>query len=286
MKNKGLIIILALFLFSFTFISAEGCDLKVSLINQDPYPAIPNNYVKVVFQMTGVENPECGTIDFEVLEQYPFSLEETAIKTINGNTYVKDYKTEWMIPYKILVDKDALDGENEIEVKYSQRNSESGFSKKFNITIEDACADFELHLKDYSSKTNELTIEILNIADDDVEALTLEIPKQENIKIKGTNRIVVGDLDSNEYTTADFEATVNEGEIEVKVTYTDIIGIRRTLFKTVNFDPDYFKERNGDKNSISIWIYLLILLVIGVIVWVVVKRKKKKQSNKKTIVKF
>ena len=58
------------------------------------------------------------------------------------------------------------------------------------------------------SMANEITIEVLNIEASDIEALTIEIPKQDNIEVKGPNKIVVGDLDSNEYTTAEFEASV------------------------------------------------------------------------------
>ena len=83
-----------------------------------------------------------------------------------------------------------------------------------------------------------MTIEILNIADTDIEALTIEIPKQDNIVIKGTNRVVVGDLDSNEYTTADFKANLKDGEINLKILYTDQTGIRREVMEKVFFDSD------------------------------------------------
>jgi len=77
MKKGVLTIFICLaILFSFsslTFVSAEGCNLDVSLINQDPYPATPGDYVKLVFQVNGVSNPQCGTVEFELLEQYPLS---------------------------------------------------------------------------------------------------------------------------------------------------------------------------------------------------------------------
>jgi len=60
----------------------------------------------------------------------------------------------------------------------------------------------------------------------------LEIPKQTNIIVKGPNRVVVGDLDSNEYTTADFEATMRDGDLTIELTYSDTINVRRTISKT------------------------------------------------------
>ena len=118
-----------------------------------------------------------------------------------------------LLPYKLRIDENALDGENPIEVYYSNKNCFKWLIKEFDITVQDTRADFEVYVKDYDYITKELTFEILNIAETDVEALTIEIPKQDNIDIKGANRIVVGDLDSNEYTTADFEATLPEWRI-------------------------------------------------------------------------
>jgi hypothetical protein len=276
--KKGLIVILSLLVLSFGFISAASCELDVSLINQDPYPAIPNDYVEVVFQMSGVDNVNCRDMTFELVSTYPFSIiEGEAIRNLKGSTYVYGYKKEWMIPYKFLVDKDALDGQNEVEVRYASSLANRSTRKKFNISIEDSIAEFEVHIKDYDFSTKELTIEVLNIEDVDVEALTIEILKQENIDIKGSNRVVIGDLDSNEYSSADFEATLTDGEIKVKILYTDQIGIRRELIKNVVFDPSYFVQRTGESQSLPIGYYILVLVVLVIIIWWYVRRRKKKK---------
>jgi len=280
MNNKFIFLFIALLLANILLISSEPCVLDVSLINQDPYPAIPNDYVKVVFQMTGTSNPECGLISFEVVPSFPFSVEEKEIKkTIKGGTYIKDYSPNWMIPYRLVVNKNALDGDYDLEVKYSSSTSAPFLGKKFRINIENPAADFELHIKDYSYKTNELTIEILNIAETDIEALTLEIPKQDTIEIKGANRVVVGDLDSNEYTTADFEAIPKNGEIQINVLYTDQIGVRRTLTKTVTFDSSYFALSNEDQTSTPVIYYVLLIIVVILIIWFIFRRRKKKQER-------
>ena len=119
---------------------------------------------------------------------------------------------------------------------------------------------------------------ILNTAKVDIEALTLEIPKQDNIEVKGSKINIVGDLDSNEYTTASFEAVPKEGEINLLVSYTDSINERRTLEKNVLFEPEYFQDRNGDQKSISIWFYLFWILVIALVIYYFYKRAKKKRK--------
>ena len=50
MKKSVIVVSLLLVftLFSFAGVLAEGCDLDISMINQDPYPAVPDDYVELV----------------------------------------------------------------------------------------------------------------------------------------------------------------------------------------------------------------------------------------------
>ncbi len=278
MKKEGLIlIILGLFLMPLV---AANCELDVSMINQDPYPAIPGDYVKVVFQIDGVENSECGIVGFEIKENYPFSLDPgiTNRITINAGTYSRTYSSFYLATYKLRVSDNALEGNNPIEVTYSGSGLE--LLEEFDIYIEDTRADFEVHIKNYDYSTKTLTLEILNTEDVDVEALTIEIPKQDKITIKGANKKVIGDLDSNEYTTADFEAIPSNGEIELNILYTDSINVRRELTKKVTFDSSYFEGRNGSKTSVP-WVWIIV--VLAVVGWFFWRRHKKNKEKKKRL---
>ena len=263
-----------------SILSLIAGNLDVSLINQDPYPAIPGDYVKVVFQIDGIENPECGIIEFEVKEDFPISLDPRAENKIiiNSGIYERKYSSFYVAPYQLRIDEDAIEGDNPIEISYTMFSTE--ILKEFNIYVEDARADFEIYVKDYNYNTEELTLEILNIENVDVEALTIEIPKQEIIQVKGANRVVVGDLDSNEYTTADFKSIIEDGEINVKIIYTDSTNTRRTLEKTITFDSEYFVGLTAKKKK-PIWPYILIVLVIAWFVWRQMKKAKKKKMKHK-----
>ncbi len=281
-------ILLALLLLSSLFlvatVNAAGCNLDISLINQNPYPAIPGDYIKIVFQIDGVGNPECGNVEFELLEQYPliFDPNENPIVKITAGTYHKDFNSFLIAPYKVRIDKDALNGETPIEVRYKYKSQTIYLQEEFNINIEDSRADFEVYVKNYNPLTKELILEILNTAKSDVEALTIEIPQQENIEIKGAKTNIVGDLDSNDYTTASFEAIPKKGEIQVKISYTDTINTRRVLEKTVLFEPEYFQDRNGETKKVSIWLYLfLILSIVNIVRYYLRRRKKKRKLREK-----
>lgn len=278
MKKSLVVFSVALAILLVPTIIADSCNLDVSLINQDPYPAIPGDYVKVVFQIDGLSNPNCGVVDFRVKEEFPFSLDPGVQNPINirSGTYSRSYSSFYIAPYQIRVSPDALEGDNPIEVSYTLGGS-AEVLKEFDINIKDSRADFEVYVKDYDPLTHELTLEILNIEDVDVQALTVEIPKQDGIVVKGANRKVVGDLDSNEYTTTDFEATPMEGEVTLKIIYTDSINVRREINKTLTFDSSYYTDRNGSSKKKPIWLYVIIVLII---VWFIWRQYKKAQRRK------
>lgn len=273
--KKG--VMLLLLILSLTMTSA-ACDIGATLINQDPYPAVPGDYVKLVFQIDGINGADCDDITFNLLEDYPieFNPGESGLRTFKETDYIKDYESNILIPYEVRVNIEALDGANPIEARMQNRGDAPQIIT-FNLEVEDVRADFEVYIKNYDYTTNELTLEILNIKESDVEALTVKISKQENIIIKGASQNIVGDLDSNEYTTADFEAVPSNGEITIELTYSDTTNTRRTITKTVTFDSSYFTDRKADQKTMSKWTYIFYAVIIAVIIYWIFKRRKKKK---------
>jgi len=280
MKKGFVMFIFVMLAFSSLSLVSAACDLSAELVNQDPYPAIPGDSVEVVFQLSGVSNPECKGAVFDLVLSYPFSLEkdETSLRTLPGSTYSSGYKREWVIPYDLIIDENTLDGKKEIEVKYKSGIGELYRSEKFNISVEDVRTDFEVSIKDYDSVNNEITFEILNIGEQDIEALTIDVPEQENLTLKGTPRVIVGSLDSNEEDTFRIKAKPVKGILNLEITYTDKINERRTLEKSVFFEPSYFKIE--EEWSMGAWGYILILAIaVGVFFWIRKRRKEKRRKN-------
>ena len=276
------LIILILILPMISLVSAEPCSPETVLLNQDPYPAIPGEYVKLVFQISNLESQECGNIAFKLKEEYPiiFNPGESGIRNFLEVDYIKDYKSTIQIPFEVRIDENALDGENLIEILLKNKNN-AEILENFNIEVDDPKSDFEIYVKEYDYESNKLTIEILNVGDSDIEALTLEIEKQRNIIIKGSNRIVAGDLDSNEYTTVDFEAIPKDGEISLNIIYSDPLNKRRVIEKTINFDSHYFIDRVADRNGTSKTTYIFGILAVVGILYLLFKRKKKPAHSRR-----
>ena len=285
-KNLISILMFSLVIIISSNLALAECNLDAALVNQDPYPALPGDYVEVLFQINGIGG-ECeeGAVANIVLE-YPFSLDDgDRTRVLGSSTYVGDsYNSNWNVLYKLRIDPDAIEGDYEVEFRYKGGNigGSGGYSfERFNITIEDGQTDFEVHVQDYNIKERNIVFEILNVGNQDIEALTVELPKQDNLAVKGSNRNIVGDLDSNEYTTADFEATPSEGELIVIIHYTDSTNERRTISKLVEYDPNYFvgSLENTEPSKTSSYIVTgIIILLIGFFFY---RRHKKKKNKKK-----
>lgn len=284
MKKELIVVSLSLlFIFSLNLVFAQStitsCELTAQLLNQDPYPAVPGEYVKLVFQIEGIENPDCKDVYFELVPSYPISLDpNTNTKVqIKGGTFTSNYQGYLQIPYKVRIDDGALDGDNEIKVSFSSSDPKfSTTEKKFNINIQNPKADFEVFVKNYDYQTKVITFQILNIGKEDIKALVLEIPDQKTILVQGANMNVVGDLDAQDYTTADFTATPIDGQIKLNIAYTDTINIRRHNENSVSFASKNFEytKSTGNSNNKYYLVAAAIVLIL-LVIWYIRKRKKK-----------
>jgi hypothetical protein len=276
--KKSSFVLLALLVLTSNFVLAD-CSLEVSMVNQDPYPAVPGDYVKILFQVSGVENPDCGDVSFDLLENYPLKFDPgfNPVQKLSAGTFSRGYNSDWIVPYTVRIDPSALDGDAEIEVLYSTGGVKTlKVSQEFNLSIEDVRADFKVFVRSYDYSTNRFVLEILNTAKNDVEAVVLEIPSQENIKILGGNKNIIGDLDSKDYTSTDFTAIPQDGKILVEIEYSDSTGERRSLEKEVVFDSSYFEHTKPSSSGTIRNLIILVVVVVLFFVWRHFRKRKKR----------
>ena len=302
--NKFALLSFLLILLFMTFASAYSanlCSLNVSLINQDPYPTVPDSHVKVVFQVSGVGDSQCEGAKFKLIPKYPFSLDENKSWIIlEEQTYVSGYKNNWMIPYSLRVDKDALDESAEIEVYYSPGNwkLDSYSTKKFNITVQDSRTNFDAVLQEVSG--NEVSIAIANTGKYTANSVVVRIPEQESYRATGIDGQMVGNLESGDYTIVGFSVSPksayqnisrrnmpasSQGQAKLKfdIYYTDNIGERRivSMELPLNMNAGNFSsaQRAGNfagrssqtssawYSSWLNWIIILGILIAGFIIY-------------------
>lgn len=306
MENKnnkflGLLLFFIFFNLNLVFASADPqlsgeCSLGITMINQDPYPAIPGEYVNVVFQISGVSSGQCDGARFELIQDYPFFLDDDdGLRILDDSTYIKDYNNDWMIAYKIRVDENALDGTTILTVHYSPGNSDSGsyIEKKFDIEIEDSRTNFDAVIQETTD--SETAIAIANIGKYTANSVVVRIPEQDYFKATGTSGQMVGNLEAGDYTIVNFALTripsknQEDNTLKFDIYYTDGLGLRRTVnmeislgsensVLTNNISVPYqeFGGRNMRSSNNNIYLTLAIVLMVLIIGFVLYKKKSKK----------
>ena len=256
-KNTRLFSVLFLFSFflmSFSFVqAADPCDPTIKIINQDPNPAVPDDYVSVLFEVTNLAN--CNGLAVKLNPEYPFSFDSnsSAIQTISSIPFATGAKNSWMIPYKVRVDKDAFDGDYSLKLQYQPGTDTTFISSytesKFNVTIKDSRIAFDAVIQE--STSSGISIAIANIGKYAANSVVVRIPEQDSFTVSGTDGQMVGNLASGDYTLVGFTVSPKVGgqvnmsrgtyktnstqsfsstqtpKLKFDIYYTDNIGVRR-----------------------------------------------------------
>jgi hypothetical protein len=124
-KTNLSIVLMAVLVFAFGSIYAvadttsDSTIVRVSLLNQDPSPAVAGDSVDLRFKVENIGGVAANNFMLEVLPDYPYStvFSPDFSSSINldpyqtGNNYVN-------LKYTVKIDKDAMQGTREIRIRY------------------------------------------------------------------------------------------------------------------------------------------------------------------------
>ena len=312
MKNKyiySLLFVSLLFLISIQFSSAQAtsnfCNPTFKIVNQDPIPAIPNSYVKVVIEASNLNY--CNGLSVELSPDYPFSLDSgvNAVQTLSSNPYAADYKSVWDIPYQIRVASDALEGDYNLKILYHDgaASSTSSTTTNLNISIQDVQTDFATVVQSVSG--NQVSIGIVNTGKNTANSLIVSIPQQSSYRASGTSQQIVGNLAAGDYTLVSFTITSSRSfsgnytgarnvssqnsnansPLSIQLDYTDGIGQRRSVVENISADNLIMQPTNSTArlgsfsrttttSSSSTWKYILVIALILIVGFIIYKNKE------------
>jgi len=271
--------------------------LKTTFVNQDPYPADPGGYVNLLFKIEnwGTENAE--NVTFELLPEYPFSLDPgvSAIQEVGTIKGLQRGVNAFLLKYKVKVDKDAVDGDSEIKLKYSYGEGTSYSTQTFDVKISNPRTDFDIVMQDST------TLALANIGANTAYSVIVKIPEQKDFRVSGTSANIIGNLNAGDYTLVTFQITptgsitnvssVREKNLTVEISYTDLLGIRRTIQKEVPFEfvssiENRIEKIQEDQSQIlgswilgssgSLYIIIGVVGIIAIIAIIKLRKRKKK----------
>ncbi|AKB56240.1 hypothetical protein A9239_02800 [Methanosarcina sp. A14] len=137
-KNSFVPLVLSWLLASSFFASSAsaavgGANLKVTIVETNPYPAKIGEYLNLTVQVENIGGDKADNVDIEVVPQYPFSLdsEANALKNVGalnpGRTATKEFY--------LFVDKNAQKGIRSIDIRTKTGKNSPWSEKSFDIRI-------------------------------------------------------------------------------------------------------------------------------------------------------
>ena len=225
MKNKNLMILIMVCLMCISFVNAGYLDapqVKVILLNQDPDPVNSGEVVEVRFKVENTGKQTMEDFVIEILPDYPFSLYSgTAQRNYGRLRGDQDGRDSIIVDYKLRIDEDAVEGDNEIKLRYTY-----GKVGKWWVITEDLMIDIdveEINFQVGSLETEptrlvsdtedaKLSIELQNIGDGKAENVMTQIILPEGFKATyGYSDLSnLGTIDAESSKTATFYIDVDE----------------------------------------------------------------------------
>ena len=137
-KRNNITILFSLLFVSLIFVtpasaSVGGANLKVTIVETNPYPAKIGEYLTLTVQVENIGGDKADNIDIQIAPQYPFSLdsEANAVKNIGvltpGRTATKEFH--------LFVDKSAQKGVRSIDIRTKTGKDSPWSEKSFDIRI-------------------------------------------------------------------------------------------------------------------------------------------------------
>ncbi len=137
-KNSFISLVLSLLLISLLFAAPAsaavgGANLKVTIVETNPYPAKIGEYLTLTVQVENIGGNKADDVDIEIVPQYPFSLdsEANAMKNVGvlnpGRTATKEFY--------LYVDKNAQKGVRSIDIRTKTGKDSPWSEKSFDIRI-------------------------------------------------------------------------------------------------------------------------------------------------------
>ena len=237
---------------------SKYADVRVSFVNQEPDPAEPGKYVDVRFKFENNGSDQAKDVVIELLPEYPFSLDpgKSTIKKLGALHARQLGETAVIIKYKLRIDKNAVEGENELKLRYKFDGYDWIEPDNFNINIQTHDAILAVDAVSIDKKTLEpgssgiVKIKLANKADSILKNIkvTLGLGDLPLVPIDSTNEKSIYKIDSRQSYEFEFKVLAKPNadsgvyNVPLSVSYLDELGKSYlknvTIGLTIGAKPD------------------------------------------------
>tara|TARA_Y100000310_G_scaffold329950_1_gene400727 strand:+ start:2091 stop:2966 length:876 start_codon:yes stop_codon:yes gene_type:complete len=270
--------------------------LTIDSVSSNPTEIKPGERVVVVLMIEN--NLDVDTEDVTVsldLNNIPFAPYQSS----NEVTYddIKENR-EKEARYELIAEADAESGTYKIPVKITYTEEEENKENlglisliikaepRIKISVEDSIL--------IKNQNTDLNLRIVNSGLGEARLLSLELNPGIGIKILGNNNIYIGDIESDDFDTADFQITISESAPSI-VTLPVEISYRDSRNNEITENEDLKIRTYTEKQAISLGLIeksntrtIVVLIIVLIILYIIYRKlkkaiRKRKQDNKKEI---
>lgn len=284
MKTKLLILLTAIFLTQIFLVSALSIDSAIS----NPQEVQPGEIFSLNLDIENNLNQTAENVVVSLdLSKVPFAPYQSSSEVRIDHIHEEDNKEA---NFDLSAFSDAISGTYTIPVMVSYTGSNGTESLGLVSVIINAKPKIEISSEEafLIKGTNEkLTIKIVNSGLGDSKFLSVSMNPNKELQITSSNNIYIGNIDSNDFDTAEFNVFINANadssvNIPVKLTYTDSRNNEITEEKTIILKAYSEKEALAlglvQKNNTTL---IIISIVSAIILFLVYRKIRKNIKNKK-----
>lgn len=268
----------------------ENSNIIIKSTKFDPAPAEPGQYLDAFIVVQNLGNRDFEQTYLKLEEEYPFSFPRGEESTQLVELIPPG--REELLEYRLFVDDQAVEGTYDLNLvlcsdkdcNYELRETtfsitvKTGGSPKLEIGLEDSATFLPGTL-------GEITVSAVNKGKLGIKFLTIEIMESEQYELVSPARVYIGELDSDDFETEDFQIFINEGTeskvtVPVKVEYSD--SNFREYAGVENVELRVFSEEEAAQIGLisdgNPTIYYVIGAVVLVLLFFFYRRRKKRKN--------
>jgi hypothetical protein len=283
--------------YSSTSTNKDTPQFFITTLKYEPYPVNAGDWFDVWVKAENLGREDATNAQFELVTPYPFESYDTVRQygripgTDNANSIKQPDESmieanQVIMKFRVRAADNAPYGTSLLKIRMkTDKDSDYSIDQDVPIEIEKTKTDFDVVMQE--STDQGISFAIANIGENAATALTVSVPDQQGVVIRGPRSSIIGNLDKGDFTTASFLVSPekNKGDILLQLAYTDIAGVRNTINKTVIVDSYSLSNstitgfRRPTSNSSTVAskiIFLLLGAVIGIAGLVYFQKRKNK----------
>ena len=224
-KNIVRIIILAVMVFgtvTFAAAATESAYTKATLLNQDPDPAEPGDYVELRWKVVKYGNGELENVTYKLDVDYPFYFDkiDEPVKKLGSWDGYSDEEEYFTLYYKVMVDDDAEEGTYEVDLITDSGGDVTKQRKEYEIRVDEkdkpdfVIGSIQSEPVKLVSGADEakLAVEVVNVGDGQAENVrtVLNLPPSFESSYSYSDRDVLGSLEGGNSKIAEYYVDIND----------------------------------------------------------------------------